>query len=132
MKTRLVNLALQIERLVQEMIECLKRSTEAYNTAELAADRYRTFDELTSRLGLGFLPSVAYSDWRRTGCPGIRPVMIEFYLTLQKIAEERLYLEELYLPQGRDWKTNNDIERNRSKWIVMWNGQNIALKVLHW
>ena len=39
---------------------------------------------------------------------------------------------ELLSPGGRDWKVNNDIERNRGKWLLIWNGHNVVLKVLHW
>jgi cellulose biosynthesis protein BcsQ len=132
LETELTDLMIKIEHHVQDIISCLHRNIVAYNAAEVASERYRTFDELTARLGNGFLPSVAYDDWRRTGCPGIRPIILNFLQHVQRIAEERLTLEELYLPGGRDWKTMNNPERNRSKWIIMWHERNIVLKVLHW
>jgi hypothetical protein len=127
-----INLSLKIEELVRGISFCLDRCIDAYNESELTTIRYHWFDELTARLRNGFLPSVAYDDWRRNGCPGIRPVMLDFFNSIQMLAEERLLLQELYLPLGRDWKTANNIENNRSKWIVIVNGHNIVLKVLHW
>lgn len=123
---------MHIESLCLEVSLALDRCVDAYNEAELTNIRYRTFDELTSRLGEGFEPSVAYDDWRRFGCEGIRPSILRFFNLMQQLAEERLYLAELYLPLGRDWKAANDRERNRSRWILLWNGHNVVLKVLHW
>lgn len=122
---------MKIESLQQEIEQCLLRCIQAYNTSELYVDRYRTFDELTARLGQGFEPTAAYSDWRAKGVPGLRPMLFLFFNTLQHMAEERLTLLELYQPLGRNWSKQLHIEHNKSRWKLIWNGQDIVLKVLH-
>jgi hypothetical protein len=128
----IIALVLEIEELVRQISYCLDRCVDAYNAAELSNIRYRTFDELTARLGDGFEASLAYEDWRKEGVPGIRPRMIEFFNLIHQLALERLKMLELLSPGGRDWKVNNDMERNRGKWLLIWNGHNVVFKVLHW
>jgi hypothetical protein len=102
-----------------------------YNHRELAVDRYRTFDELTARLGEGFAPTAAYEDWRKLGVKGLRHKVVDFLCEVQYLAEERLTLAEILQPRGRDWSRPNNREFNRSRWKVIWNGHDLVLKILH-
>eukprot|EP01033_Poteriospumella_lacustris_P014161 gene14161-10113_t len=102
-KQRVIRLHDRIEVLVGAIIDCVKRCVDAYNACELFVDRYRKFDELTARLSEGFRGSPAYEDWRRDGVPGYRDVVIDFFVAVQEMAEERLTLQELLQPKGRDW-----------------------------
>jgi hypothetical protein len=121
----------QIEKLIIDIIDCLTRCVQAYNTCELYVDRYTVFAELTARLGEGFLGSTAYEDWRREGVPSYRSAVIQFLIMIQKMAEERLYLAELLQPKGRNWKEKIIHKYTRKRWSLIFNGHNIVLKVLH-
>ena len=123
---------MEIEHLVKDISFCLDRCVAAYNASELFIDRYKTFDELTARLGEGFPPTPAYQDWRKEGVPGLRPHVVNFLNMVQLMAEERLTLIEMSTPQGRDWAKKNNLDFNRSRWILAWNGHDVVMKVLHW
>jgi hypothetical protein len=127
-------LALELERLQMALADCLSRCVNAYNQSEIMLERYTTFDELTARLGEGFLPTPAYKDilWKRHGVPGIRPVIIEMLSDIFTLAEERLVLSELLSPSGRDWKTKPRVEFNRDRFSISWHGDCVVLKALHW
>lgn len=61
----ILELTRQIEARVLEIIDCKNRCVAAYNICETVADRYFTFDELTSRLGNGSRPVEGVKDWRQ-------------------------------------------------------------------
>lgn len=128
---RVIRLHDRIEVLVRDIIDCVKRCVEAYNACELFVDRYRKFDELTARLSEGFRGSPAYEDWRREGVPGYRDVVIDFFVAVQEMAEERLTLQELLQPKGRDWTQQPNPNHARKRWSIIFNGENLVLKVIH-
>jgi hypothetical protein len=128
---RVIRLHDRIEVLVGAIIDCVKRCVDAYNACELFVDRYRKFDELTARLSEGFRGSPAYEDWRRDGVPGYRDVVIDFFVAVQEMAEERLTLQELLQPKGRDWTQQPNPKHARKRWSIIFNGENLVLKVIH-
>lgn len=126
-----IKLCITIENLVKELEVCRDRCVAAYASAEICTERYKTFNELTARLGDGQAPIEGFFDWRKDGVPGMRPVMIDFFLEVQKMAEARLDLEELLTPEGRSLKAVNIPEVNMSRWSLVWGGCDVVLKVLH-
>lgn len=127
----LITLALDIESISKKVLHCLQRSVHNYNNSELFVVRYKTFDELTAMLGEGFAGSAAYDDWRREGVPGVRPLMLAFFDALYRLAEKRLLLLEELMPIGLGAKKTFTEEMKRSRWTVVFQGQNLALRVLH-
>eukprot|EP01038_Epipyxis_sp_PR26KG_P014975 gene14975-20146_t len=133
----IVQLCIEIEGLVKEIKLCHEESVKAYISSDFFTTRNRTFDELTSRLGDGAMPIEGLQDWRSVGAPGLRPKMIEFFNQIQNMAEKRLLIEELNLPEGRGLKSvsnqlrssNEDI--NLKRWTLIWNGQDVVLKIIH-
>ena len=83
---------LQLEEIQSQLADCLSRCVNAYNSATLMLQRYTTFDELTARLGDGFVASPAYADipWKRDGVVGIRPKIVDLLCDLFSLADERL------------------------------------------
>lgn len=121
----------RIEILVRDISDCMVRCVKAYNACELFVDRYRTFDELTSRLGEGFNGSPAYEDWRRLGVPSYRVAVLDFLNAVQTMAEERLTLLEVLQPLGRDWTQTVQHRFTRLRWSLVFNGHHLVHKVLH-
>ena len=118
--------------MLYEITTCLHHCVKAYNDCELMIERYKTFDELTARLGDGFPATVAYDDWRKQGVPGIRPLMLNFFYTAHCMAEQRLILLELIQYQGRNWMKKLNIDENRMRWRLIWNGNDIIVKTILW
>jgi hypothetical protein len=98
---------------------------------ETMVERNKSLDELTARLGNGFRATEGFTGWRCSGVPGIRPVITEFLLDMQYLAEQRLNMEELMDPQGLTKVEINNPQFNASRWTIVWAGQDLLLKVLH-
>ncbi len=128
----MIKLCIHIEKLVMDIIRCKERCVAAYTSSEICTERYKTFDELTCRLGEGLHPIEGFFDWRQQGVPGLRPTVIDFFVEVQRMAEARLDLEELLTPAGRKLYAVNDVEVNVSRWTLMWGGNDVVLKVVHW
>ena len=58
--------------------------------------------------------------------------MLSFSQSLQRLAEERIALQELETPQGRHLYDKIIVEKNLDKWKLLWNGHDVVLKVVHW
>lgn len=128
---KVIHLHDQIETLVTDIVDCVHRCVAAYNACELFVDRYRKFDELTARLSDGFLGSPAYDDWRRAGVPSYRQAVVAFFNAVQQMAEERLTLQEILQPKGRDWTQKVNHKHTKKRWSIIFNGENLVLKVVH-
>jgi hypothetical protein len=126
-----IRLCIEIEHLVSAIFLCKDRCVKAYASSEIQTDRYKTFDELTARLGEGQHPIEGFFDWRQHGVPGLRPVMVDFFVEVQLMAEARLDLEELLQPAGRRLGAVNNVETNLSRWTLFWSGFDVVLKVVH-
>jgi hypothetical protein len=50
----------------------------------------------------------------------------------QRMAEERLTLQELESPGGRALGAKISVEANLGRWKLLWNGHDVVHKVLHW
>lgn len=68
---------------------------------------------------------------------GLRPMVVNFFLTLNQMADRRLLLQELLRPMGRDWtmvanKSAAELRKlAKSRWKLLWHGHDAALRVLH-
>lgn len=120
-----------IEKRLQEVFECNKRCVNAYQNSPDMTTRYKTFNELTCRLGDGFEAAEGYLDYRKDGVAGMRSIVVDFLCHIQSMAEARLLLEELETPNGRDINNIPSVERNKSRWTILWNGKDMVLHVLH-
>jgi hypothetical protein len=123
---------------------------EIHNSCETVADRYKSFDELTSRLGEGYRATEGLDGWKKEvfafaicksisfmiiifkGVPGLRPIMIEFFTSIQKMSEGRLLMNELIDPDKKTLNTVNKVDVNIGRWSFFWQGHDLVLKVLHW
>lgn len=76
--------------------------------------------------------AAGFDDWRQHGVPGLRPWMLRFFNAVQRMAEERMLLQELENPAGVPLDKNWKAEELLSKWKLIWNGQDLVHKVIHW
>jgi len=131
--TSIIQQCLDIESKVKSIIELKDRCMNNFNNCETFDERNLCFDELTATLGddvaprEGFLPG----DWRGNGVKGIRPIMIQFFCSVQELADERLHMEELQTPGGRQLGNEKDLDDNRGRWGLIWDGKEIVSIVLH-
>ena len=129
----IIQQCLDIESKVKSIIELKDRCMNNFNNCETFDERNLCFDELTATLGddvaprEGFLPG----DWRGNGIKGIRPMMIQFFCSVQELADERLHMEELQTPGGRQLGNEKDLDDNRGRWGLIWDGKEIVSIVLH-
>jgi len=131
LQVEILDLTRQIEATVLEIIDCKNRCVAAYNSCETVADRYFTFDELTSRLGNGSRPVEGVKDWRKQGAPGLRPLIIAFFLKIHKMAEGKLLLQELQDPEKQSLTKKNQSKYSIQRWSLMWQGNDLVLRIMH-
>eukprot|EP00600_Ochromonadales_sp_CCMP1393_P003918 CAMPEP_0174992338 /NCGR_PEP_ID=MMETSP0004_2-20121128/22452_1 /TAXON_ID=420556 /ORGANISM="Ochromonas sp., Strain CCMP1393" /LENGTH=225 /DNA_ID=CAMNT_0016246307 /DNA_START=99 /DNA_END=776 /DNA_ORIENTATION=+ len=132
LQLKVIDLCIEIEKVIETVSECAERCIASYRTADTRNLRHKQFEELTCMLGEGKAPMPGFEDdWRGRGCIGVRPVMVQFFLSVQVLAEERLRLQELESPQGRGLDDKIHVETNLTRWQLMWNGHDVVMKVLH-
>ena len=117
-----------------------------YNAALTEEERNICFDELTAMLGDDCPPREGFLDWRKDGLPGMRPRCIKFFNLVHTMSIQRLELEELQTPEGRDpakpqppgldrdWTWYDLKEEDNAdiwRWGFQWNGVDMVLKVMH-
>ena len=78
-----IDIYLNIEKRLQAVIDCMHQCIGSYIASETIKVRHKQFEELTFRLGDGKPPQGGFDDWRQEGCPGMRPLMIDFFTTVQ-------------------------------------------------
>lgn len=128
----LIQKMMGIEDKIVILKECLDRCTHVFNSCNTYAERNNCFDEFTAMLGDDVLPREGFpeSDWRLHGVKGYRPLVVAFFNNVQEMADARLLLDELLTPEG-NLGTNFLPDGNRGRWGLMWEGEDIVLKVLH-
>jgi hypothetical protein len=128
----LIQKMMEIEEKIILLKECLERCTFIFNNCNTYAERNNCFDEFTATLGDDVLPREGFpdTDWRLHGVKGYRPLVVDFFNIVQVMADARLLLDELLTPEG-NLGTNFLPDGNRGRWGLMWEGEDIVLKVLH-
>jgi hypothetical protein len=69
---------------------------------------------------------------KKIGAEGLRPLIILFLNKIQNLAEEKLFLEELKMPNKFEQKISENKKKDFSRWTIIWNGHDLVLKILHW
>ena len=136
----------EIERHCDLIKDCLARSIIEYNETLTFDERNLTFDQLTALLGDDCPPREGFLDWRREGCPGMRPKVVRFMNLIYDMARQRLRVTELETPEGRpvgmpdivpldrEWLWDDGKEEDCDdvgRWSFVWNGEDMVKKVLH-
>ncbi len=144
----IIEAASAIDKHVAAIKQCLKESCIAYSAAEIHAVRNLTFNRLTAMLGDGYVARVGFTDWRKDGVAGYRPLVIKCLGLIYKIAQKRLRYAEMQDPdrevppgafEGSEvadltfYQVSVDTIRKASKqrWSFIWDGEDIVHKIVH-
>jgi hypothetical protein len=128
---KIIDLYLTLTKAFDDLTALLEKMIFIYNKTTTTDARNKVLDEFTARLGDGTKPIEGFYDWRGRGCEGFRPLVVEFLIQVQLMAEERLRLYEINKPEGRTLKDpGRDVELN-DRWCLMWGGKDIVWSVMH-